>query len=153
MVAEGWQVADQTDAQMDQAAEIKGKIKSAGYEIKACLAGIREEEKFTPIASHFPDPNTGKFSMEQLSDTSIPDNEQAKLVAQYYDEAMTCRRPAVDKIVQLAPASSDAFEQHSAQNEAITKRLVQHQATWGDFAQSAEANQAELRTKLGYIHL
>jgi hypothetical protein len=87
------------------------------------------------------------------ADTSVPTNDEATLIAQYYDEVTECRRPAIDKIAQLVPATSAAFERHGSENEDVTTRLVQHQMTWGDFAKTSLAGQTELKNNLSAVHI
>jgi hypothetical protein len=153
MVAGGWQVADQTAAQADRSAAAKEQIRTANDEAKVCVASIKSEDKFTPIAGHFPDPETGKYTMEQLSDTAIPTAEEAKLVAEYYDEAAICRHNAIGEIVRVVPASATAFENHLSLDEMLTKRLIRREICWGDFEQGMSDSQRDLRSKLASAHL
>jgi len=153
MVASGFQVADKTQGQQDRDAELKQQVKSYADAGKSCIANVQSDDKYTSIAGHFPDPMTGRFSMKQLADTSIPTPDEAQLVAEYYDDSAACRRLAIDGIVQVVPASSTAFEQQASDVETLTRKLIRREISWGDYIQSYDSTRNTLKSRLTSIHL
>jgi hypothetical protein len=139
MEASGWEIADQSDAQKKRVAELKEKIQPIIAQGKACMSAVREEASFSAISSHFGDVATGKFSMAQLADTTVPTPGDAALMARYYDETTSCRRVMADSIAQLVPQTEPIFQKAMSEQETITKPLVMRQISWGDFASKTEA--------------
>jgi hypothetical protein len=152
MEASGFLVADQTKEQQDRTAELKQQIKTYTDVGKECITNVQSDEKYSSIARHFPDPATGKFSMAQLADTSIPTTGEAQLVGEYYDDTTACRRQTIDGIVQVVPASSTAFEQQASDAESLTRKLIRREISWGDYIQSYDSSRTMLKTRLASIH-
>jgi hypothetical protein len=97
------------------------------------------------------DPETRQFTMEQLTDKSIPTAQEAHLLASMYDDDSECRNNLKAAVGTVRPDLVPALTEIERQRANITIKLVQRQISWGDAAQAGQALNSATQEKVAEI--
>ena len=127
-------------------------VKEARAAMTACIAETRNEPKYAPIISHYPNIETGQYSIEQLSNKNIPSPAEGKLVALMYDYAGVCRNLFDKSIQENRPDLSSLLEQSRNSVSAITIELAQSKISWGEAAQKFQALKADMDVQVATVN-
>lgn len=137
MAASGWQVADSKSG--NAAAANNASVKTAGDEMKACMAVVTDDPKYAPIAPQMRANGATHFTLVQLSNGNIPTAQEASLLATYEDNLDTCRDKFLSEVSAINPRGALALQQVRTNTRNIEILLIQRKITWGEAAQRTEA--------------
>ncbi len=138
MFADGWVATDaKTKPNPAQTAD-RERFQAMENDLKICLATVRANPKYASIVPHLVDISSGKYSLTQMADTSLPTPDDGKTIASYGDEADQCRAKLAEAIGERDPRMGQTIsQQHSLVNE-MNLRLIQRRITWGQYAKAMQ---------------
>lgn len=129
MEASGWRIADQAAALLENPQFLELVAKR-----NACVQAARDEPEYAPLAAHFSDLATGRFSMQQLADGNRPTAQEGRLMARYADEVAPCVDSFIAGVGRLAPSAGGALLGLRRQLREILLSIAARRVTWGEAA-------------------
>jgi hypothetical protein len=129
------------------------QLKVIGEKTAECIRAVRRKPEYQGLASHFPD-RTGNYTLQQLSDQSLPTTSEARAMTAYSDEAVSsCNRPAIEELGRISPAIGAITQRSLAASQDAVLLVVQRKVTWGEFAQKAKGLREDYRANLSQVRL
>lgn len=126
-------------------------IKEAAAKNCVCIETMRNKQEYEPIAMHFKNLETRQYTIEQLTDKSIPSPQEAHLAASLYDELAECRSSLRAAIASVREDALPILAENERQDENIVIRIVQRQISWGEAAQAEQALTVATQEKIAAI--
>ena len=126
-------------------------IKGAIAQYRECTSDVRKTPEFAALDAHLANPETGQFTMEQLTDKAIPTAQEAHLLASLYDDFSECRSSLKTAVGGVRPDLVPVLTDEDRQKANIVIKLVQRQISWGDAAQAGQAVNSATQEKLAEI--
>ncbi len=144
MSATGWIATDVHNQANEQLLASRDQMKAAVEQSNLCMGTAQANPKYAPISSHFRALGTKHFTMEQMSDVTVPTPDQAVLFAAYGDDTEQCREKLSDELKSNDPRAAQALIQANQVADRITLMVVQRQISWGQYARAGEDYSAQL---------
>jgi hypothetical protein len=150
MVASGWRIATPQSVASQQAAQqaVLASIKSVVSHKAACVKAVRDKPQYAVLVSHLSDFTTGKYSITQETDETLPTAAEGHLLASYVDEIRPCITTSIASAAEIAPRLGPILEDMRAAEEATVIKVIERKITWGEAAREQTAEQAEAQAKL-----
>jgi len=145
--AMGAQRQAQTAAQR-QAEQAVATTREAAAQNKACVAKVIANPEYAPLLVHVPNPDTGQHTMAQLTDETIPSEQDARLSAAWYDEATLCRGPFLSAVSTARPDLVPIFTDAYGKADARAVLIVERKITWAEAARRSQADLSDARQKI-----
>lgn len=105
-----------------------------------CLRNVARWTQFRPILLHIPDPYTGLYNDEEVTNEGIPTAAEAGLLAAYSSEADRCDWHMLTAIDHAAPRFSPILHQRWIESKLIMVKLILQQISFGDAARRQHAS-------------
>lgn len=141
MVARGWTQQDREVVAAQMATQqVTGQQIVADR--RACVQEVRDRPEFASLQRRHPDIQTGRFTLQQMADSSTPTVQEAALYLRLATDVRTCRETGMARLREIVPPQTLRPLQDSAnQIDQTVAQLVRRQMSWGDF--SSRGNQIE----------
>lgn len=135
-----------TEAQM-RAGEMSRTGEGAFATRKACMTTVFNSNEFTPLQAHMP-VNVTQATLEQLSDSRLITEVEARAVFKVHPRIQECRRYYLDHISSAFPTIVPIMAGMYAKDDTQLVQLVQKKISWGLFTSSVRANSAEAEAQI-----
>jgi hypothetical protein len=120
----------------------------AWAEFKACVKSVMDQSEYAALLVHTLDLDTMQPTITQLTDETIPSEQDARLFAARFDATNRCREELLMDIAiprpDLAPILADEFTQAGA----IAVLVVERKVTWAEAARRSQMLSGDLRQKI-----
>ena len=128
--------------------EVGTRIKQNVDEVHMCTNKVNSNPAYVGIIKHVPaDPSTP--TLAQLTDDTVPSEEDSKNIAAFYDEMEPCFKLATEGILtKVNPSSATVFIQSYHENTLIAADLIQRKITYGEANKRRMAVGDEFRAKI-----
>ena len=116
-----------------------GATRQAWEQFKACAQRVIDKPEYAALQAHTVNLDTMQPTTTQLTDETIPSEEDARLFAARFDDVNSCRESFLTSVSiprpDLAPVLADQF----TQSGAIAVLIVEQRVTWAEAARRALA--------------
>ena len=117
----------------------------AWAEFKACVKSVMDQSEYAALFVHTLDLDTMQPTTTQLTDETIPSEQDARVFAARFDETNRCREELLTDIAiprpDLTPILADEFTQAGA----IAVLVVERRVTWAEAARRSQMLSGDLR--------
>jgi hypothetical protein len=131
-----------------QAQQSGAATREAIAQFKACSRAVRDKPEYASLLVHSSDLETGQPSMAQLTDETIPSEQDARLFAERFDEAGPCRGHLLTAISAARPDLVPVLADGMTQGSAIAVLVVEQKITWAEAARRTQALSSALRQNI-----
>jgi hypothetical protein len=119
-------------------------------DVRSCEMAIYNSPEYAPLRTHLPS-DAVYPSLEQLSDESMANNDEIKLILATHPQSQACKHQALDRIAQAAPTIVPILLGLITKGEDNLMDLVQQKQSWGAYVRrrrdEAVAGTAELQAE------
>jgi hypothetical protein len=120
----------------------------AWAEFKACVKSVMDQSEYAALLVHTLDLDTMQPTTTQLTDETIPSEQDARVFAARFDETNRCREELLTDIAiprpDLTPILADEFTQAGA----IAVLVVERRVTWAEAARRSQMLSGDLRQRI-----
>ncbi len=120
----------------------------AWAEFKACVKSVMDQSEYAALLVHTLDLDTMQPTTTQLTDETIPSEQDARVFAARFDETNRCREELLTDIAiprpDLTPILADEFTQAGA----IAVLVVARRVTWAEAARRSQMLSGDLRQRI-----
>jgi hypothetical protein len=121
----------------DRQAPQPGATQQAWEQFKVCAQRVTDKPEYAALQVHTVNLDTMQPTMAQLTDETIPSEQDARLFAARFDNVNSCRESFLMAVSiprpDLAPVLADQF----TQSGAIALLVVEQKVTWAEAARRA----------------
>ena len=151
MRASGFVVVDE---QMQARVEArKAEVKEILDRRRECFGKLRVQPAYADIVGHLSDPVTHAYTIEQMSDKSMPSPDQERELASYADKAHVCQSAAVTALNNVLPAAAQVIEETTEKSDSEAIAFAQGRMTWGQFASGEHEITMQSKTAFSHVSL
>ena len=129
MLSAGWVIADNEP-------KASAELKNAFSNNKSCVMELRANPDYHLLFDKLTDPNTGRFSQQQMQDQSYITPSQASAMVKYVAAGKECFKPIELALPTADPRIGAALLDTRAKNHHVLDALMSGQITRGDAARS-----------------
>lgn len=110
----------------------------------ACINDVQSNPKYSSLSKYMP-PQNDDFTMEQLSNQSIPTIAEAKLYTQFSNDMKSCKKTFLEASNKTSPLLGSVVLNTNTRTDNVSVEIIQRKITWGEAARrfkeiSAAAN-------------
>jgi hypothetical protein len=120
----------------------------AWAEFKACVKSVMDQSEYAALLAHTLDLDTMQPTITQLTDETIPSEQDARLFAARFDATNRCREELLTDIAiprpDLTPILADEFTQAGAFAVLVVERKI----TWAEAARRSQMLSGDLRQRI-----
>lgn len=135
----------QTSAQR-QTLLIQEGFRNAGRNMEDCMKDIELNVKYQILFKYIPKGNNDA-TLEQLTSTKVPSDEEAKLIIDCHKEILTCRKNYIENLSNITPGLVPLYINTYNSVDFILADLVQKKITWGEANKRYSTIKIEFATK------
>lgn len=129
-----------------QAVTISTRAQAIDAQGKACQGDVFASPAAAMLMVHAPrDP--AQPTLQQLADTSFPDDAQVAAIYQVHDGLALCRKQIIDGYITIAPGIASLMMTTFQQSDAEVLQLVQKKINWATYNGASQALAIEYRQK------
>ena len=125
----------------------------AWAQFKMCATWMMHEPEYASLLVHPLDLDTMQPAMGQLTDATLPSEQDARLFSARFDATNRCREELLRAIAiprpDLAPILADGFTEAGA----IAVLIVERRVTWADAARRSQVLSGDLRQRIAAADL
>ena len=134
-------------------AQQPGATRQAWEQFKACAQRVIDKQEYAALQVHTVNLDTMQPTTTQLTDETIPSEQDARLFAARFDDVNPCRESFLTAVSMprpdLAPVLADQF----TQSGAIAMLIVEQRVTWAEAARRALALWNDTQHKIAAANL
>lgn len=97
---------------------------------KACINDVQTKPKYNILSRYYP--QNDDFSLEQLTNQSLPTDAEAKLYIQFANEMKSCRRIVLETLNKVSPYVKAEVMSYELQLDKVSIEIAQRKITWGE---------------------
>ncbi len=107
-------------------------IQAAEQRVYACLQNIETNPVYQGLSKHTP--LTGRMtpSIEQLTDDTLPTEDESKVIVALHNELSQCRARGIEDLMKTVPSLVSIFVPAYLEGDLITVELIKRKITWGE---------------------
>jgi hypothetical protein len=120
----------------------------AWAQFKACARSVTDRPEYASLLAHTPDLDTMQPAMAQLTDETIPSEQDARLFATRFDKVNKCRDDLLMAVSTPRPDLTPILEDEFTQSGAIAVLIVDRKITWAEAARRSQALSSDVRQKI-----
>ena len=120
----------------------------AWEQFKACVASVRDRPEYASLLVHTLDLDTMQPAMGQLTDETIPSEQDARLFAARFDKVNKCRDDLLMAVAIPRPDLAPILDDEFTQADAIAVLVVERKITWAEAATRSQALSSDVRQKI-----
>ena len=132
------------------AQQMNGAAKLAMTEFAACDAAVRARPEFAAVLARVP--LSEQASIAQLTDNTVPTENEARLVAAIHDENLKCRQRLLEQARAIEPRVAGALLAGWQEGDENTVLLVQRKITWAEATKRRQQIMARTRANMDAAH-
>jgi hypothetical protein len=115
---------------------------------QACAQNISNDPQYTPIASKTPVGASNQYSLEMLTNKTVPSKSEIALPYKLYADNQECRKIFIDGLSRLHPlAVAPAIEAYN-ESDKLWAEMASGKLTWGKFNEDRKTGTTQLTLKL-----
>jgi hypothetical protein len=127
------------------------RVQSAARKIvaenTACMATVTAKPEYAVLLPHTADQTTGRATMAQLTDETLPTRAEGQLLAARYDDWNVCLSHTLSEMEAVAPAFAAIYADGLTASDATMVPLIEQRITWAEAAGRQEATMADMRQR------
>lgn len=131
-----------------QAQQSGMETRSALAQFKACVKSVRDKPEYGQLLVHSPDLETAQPSTAQLTDETVPSEQDARLFAARFDETNPCRGQLLTALSPARPDLVPILADELAQGSAIAVLVVERKITWAENSRRVQELASSARQKI-----
>lgn len=132
-----------------QQAHQPGEAAQEAWEhFKACAKPVIDKPEYATLQGRTLDLDTMQPTMAQLTDETIPSEQDARLFAARFDEVNPCREYLLREVSITRPDLLPILADQFAQSGAIAVLVVERTITWADAARRSQSLWSDIRQQI-----
>jgi hypothetical protein len=120
----------------------------AWAQFKACVRSVTGRPEYASLRMHTPDLDTMQPAIAQLTDETIPSEQDARLFAARFDKVNKCRDDLLMAVSIPRPDLTPILEDEFTQSDAIAVLIVERKITWAEAATRSQTLSSDVRQKI-----
>ena len=120
----------------------------AWAEFKACVKSVMDQSEYAALLVHTLDLDTMQPTTTQLTDETIPSEQDARVFAARFDETNRCREELLTDIAVPRPDLTPILADEFTQAGAIAVLVVERRVTWAEAARRSQMLSGDLRQRI-----
>lgn len=109
-------------------------LRSAGIRYRICLGKAHSDPAYVAVQDHFALP-PGAATHEQLTDKTMPTDEDVANLRRYLPIQEQCRTALLDEMGSFSPTETAFYKKFFADMDAVLIDLIERKISWGESAQ------------------
>jgi hypothetical protein len=148
MSARGWSLQDRASA--DAAATSAAvSLTALNEQRSACIARVREQPRYTPLAARLSDRATGRFNFAQTTASELPTASEVTIAREYFIEVSPCLDAYFSAAIPMLPAEQGRIMQSArSEHDLNAAQLIRRQISWGEYASRSNRISEEATARL-----
>jgi hypothetical protein len=127
------------------------RLSAAKEQRRSCIEGVRADPRYQAILPHLPEIGTGKFSILQLADDTMPTRQEAQAFGAYVDEVRPCIEQMTRLVAAIFPSAEGVLVESINESDAVSLQFVKRELTWGQLASQQQQIESVAAVKISQV--